>query len=44
MSDLLDGMVDKDLLEVSVNEEGEFLYGLSEKGKEESDKLFGNNG
>lgn len=30
--DLLDSMVDKDLLQVSVSEEGELLYSLSEKG------------
>ena len=33
VSDMIDGLVDKDMLEVSVNESGEFLYGLSEKGK-----------
>lgn len=43
VSGLLDGMVDKDLLEVSIDGNGEFLYGLSEKGKEEATKLFGNN-
>lgn len=36
VSDLLDGMVDKDILEVSIDENGEFLYGLTEKGKEVS--------
>ena len=34
VSDLLDGMVDKNLLEVSVDENGEFLYGLTELGKQ----------
>ena len=33
VSDMIDGLVDKDMLEVSVDEKGEFLYGLSEKGK-----------
>jgi len=43
VSGLLDGMVDKDLLEVSIDDKGEFLYGLSENGKKAADKLFGNN-
>lgn len=33
VSDMIDGLVDKEMLEVSVDEKGEFLYGLSEKGK-----------
>ena len=40
VSELLDGMVDKDLLEVSIDENGEFLYGLSEKGKAVTDHLI----
>jgi hypothetical protein len=39
VSELLDGMVDKDLLEVSVDENGEFLYGLTELGKKISKDL-----
>ena len=31
--ELIDGMVDKGLLEVSVDPEGEFLYSLTEEGK-----------
>ena len=34
VSDMIDGLVDKDMLEVSVDENGEFLYGLSELGKQ----------
>jgi hypothetical protein len=34
VGDILDGLVDKDMLEVSVDENGEFLYGLSELGKQ----------
>ena len=37
---MLNSMVDKDLLEVSINEEGEFLYGLSDKGKEEASRML----
>ena len=37
---MLNSMVDKDLLEVSINEEGEFLYGLSDRGKEEASRMF----
>lgn len=33
VSDMIDGLVDKEMLEVSVDEKGEFLYGLSKKGK-----------
>jgi len=33
VSDMIDGLVDKEMLEVSVDASGEFLYGLSEKGK-----------
>lgn len=38
VSGLLDGMVDKDILEVSIDENGEFLYGLTEKGKQISEQ------
>jgi|LakMenEpi03Aug12_release.lakeMendotaPanAssembly.Ray.scaffolds.fasta_scaffold01076_58 hypothetical protein len=34
VSDMIDGLVDKDMLEVSIDETGEFLYGLSELGKQ----------
>ena len=34
-SDILDGLVDKDMLEVSISPKGELLYGLTEKGKDE---------
>ena len=34
VGDILDSLVDKDMLEVSVDENGEFLYGLSELGKQ----------
>jgi hypothetical protein len=34
VGDILDDLVDKDMLEVSVDENGEFLYGLSELGKQ----------
>lgn len=37
VNDMLDGLVDKDMLEVSIGENGEFLYGLTEKGKKASD-------
>lgn len=37
-SDILDGLVDKEMLEVSVSPEGELLYGLTEKGKKEVDE------
>lgn len=33
VNDMLDDLVDKNMLEVSVDETGEFLYGLSEEGK-----------
>ena len=33
VGDQIDDLVDKGMLEISVNENGEFLYGLSEKGK-----------
>lgn len=33
VSDMLDGMVDKDILKVNVDDKGEFLYSLTEKGK-----------
>ena len=41
IQELLNSMVDKDLLEVSIGESGDLLYGLSDNGKEEADKLFG---
>jgi hypothetical protein len=34
VSDMLDSLVDKDMLEVSIGEDGEFLYGLTELGKQ----------
>ena len=33
VSDMLDDLVDKNVLEVSVDESGDLLYGLSEEGK-----------
>ena len=38
--ELIDGMVDKELLQVSVDEEGEFLYSLTEKGRDYKNNLF----
>ena len=38
VSDMIDGLVDKDMLEVSIDETGEFLYGLTEKGKQASEQ------
>jgi hypothetical protein len=38
---LLNKMVDKGLLEVSVGDDGDFLYGLSEDGEKLSKDLFG---
>ena len=32
--EIIDGMVDKELLQVSVDEEGEFLYSLTDKGRD----------
>ena len=32
--EIIDGMVDKELLQVSVAEDGEFLYSLTDKGRE----------
>jgi hypothetical protein len=32
--EIIDGMVDKELLQVSVDGEGEFLYSLTDKGRE----------
>jgi DNA-binding PadR family transcriptional regulator len=43
IQELLNSMVDKDLLEVSVGEDGDLLYGLSDKGNEEANQLFSNN-
>jgi hypothetical protein len=40
---MLNNMVDKDLLEVGINETGDIIYGLSDNGKEEANKLFGTN-
>jgi len=37
---MLNSMVDKDLLEVSISEEGDLLYGLSDKGKEEASRIL----
>jgi len=34
VSNIVDQLVDKDVLEVSVDNEGEFLYGLTELGKQ----------
>jgi predicted transcriptional regulator len=34
INDLLGEMVDKDLLNVDVNEEGEFTYSINENGKQ----------
>ena len=34
VSNMVDQLVDKDVLEVSVDGEGEFLYGLTELGKQ----------
>jgi len=39
VSEILDGMVDQDILKVSVAENGEMLYGLTEKGKEMAEKV-----
>ena len=38
VGDMIDGLVDKDMLEVSIDENGEFLYGLTEKGKQASEQ------
>jgi DNA-binding PadR family transcriptional regulator len=38
---MLNSMVDKDLLEVSIGEEGDLLYGLSDKGRDEASRMFG---
>jgi hypothetical protein len=38
VSDMVDQLVDKDVLEVSVDGEGEFLYGLTELGKQMLDE------
>jgi len=38
VSDMVDQLVDKDVLEVSVDDEGEFLYGLTELGKQMLDE------
>ena len=34
VGDMIDNLVDKDMLEVSIDENGEMLYGLSELGKQ----------
>jgi len=33
IQDLLNGLVDKDLVDVSINENGDLLYGITDKGK-----------
>ena len=33
VGDMIDGLVDKDMLEVSIDENGEMLYGITEKGR-----------
>ena len=38
VSDMVDKLVDNDVLEVSVDDEGEFLYGLTELGKQMLDE------
>jgi len=38
VSDMVDQLIDKDVLEVSVDDEGEFLYGLTELGKQMLDE------
>jgi hypothetical protein len=38
---MLNSMVDKDLLEVSIGEDGDLLYGLSDKGRDEASRMFG---
>lgn len=44
-SDLIDGMVDKEILETFVDENGDIVYGLSEKGKQMViDDIMDNNG
>lgn len=43
IQEILNGMVDKDLLEVSIGESGDLLYGLSDNGKEKASMLFGDN-
>ena len=37
VGDMIDGLVDKDMLEVSIDENGEMLYGITEKGKKATD-------
>jgi len=39
---LLNNMVDKDVLEVSVDEEGNIMYGLSENGRDLANSIFNN--
>lgn len=34
VGDLIDGMVDKDILEVSIDQNGDLLYGLTETGRQ----------
>ena len=41
-SDVINDLVDKDMLDTFVGEDGEILYGLSEVGKKISDKLKDN--
>lgn len=33
VGDMIDGLVDKDMLEVSISADGEMLYGITEKGR-----------
>ena len=37
VSDMIDGLVDKEMLEVSIDENGEMLYGITEKGRKATD-------
>lgn len=37
VGDMIDGLVDKDMLEVSIDENGEMLYGITEKGRKATD-------
>ena len=38
---ILDGLVDKDIVKVSISESGEMLYGLTEKGVKITNKIKG---
>jgi hypothetical protein len=37
-SDILNGLVDKDMIQVGVREDGELVYSLTEKGKKQIDE------